>query len=150
MKKFKILLYRAGYKIAKIYWWLVRPRTQGVRAVVVSEGKILLARHSYDGFSDLYSLPGGSLRRGENKEEAIKRELKEELQLEIKEVNYLGEIKRFSEYKHDTVHCFKIKPKTKDIIIDQKEIVEAEWFLIDNLPINTSRFTKQDLNTFNL
>ena len=73
------------------------------------------------------------LKKNETKEEAVKREVKEELGLNITP-EYIGEFTHHPEHKVDTVFCFvarmeKIEPK-----IDHLEIKEAKWWNKNNLP----------------
>jgi ADP-ribose pyrophosphatase YjhB (NUDIX family) len=85
---------------------------------------------------------GGGLKKNETKEEAIKREVKEELGLNITP-EYIGEFTHSPEHKIDTVFCFvarmeKIEPK-----IDRLEIKEAKWWNINNLPRHHSMSLKR-------
>ncbi len=57
------------------------------RALIVNQGKLLVVKHSKD--FDYYALPGGKLEEGENPLECIKREIKEELGVEVKEAKLL-------------------------------------------------------------
>lgn len=49
-----------------------------VTAVVINEGKVLLARHTYGAGKNLLIVPGGYVEDGETPEEAVKREFLEE------------------------------------------------------------------------
>ena len=51
---------------------------QSVTAVVVKNGKVLLARHTYGAGKNLLIVPGGYIDEGETPEEAVKREYLEE------------------------------------------------------------------------
>ena len=57
-----------------------------VAAVIIFENKILCVQRSENKFeyiSKKYEFPGGKIELGESKEEALKREIKEELKMEI-------------------------------------------------------------------
>ena len=51
---------------------------KSVCAVVLREGKVLLARHTYGAGKGLFITPGGYLKNGESPEQAMCRELMEE------------------------------------------------------------------------
>ena len=62
-----------------------------VAALIKNEKKILLCqRKKDDHYGLLWEFPGGSLEDGETLEEAIEREIKEELSLEIKADNLIN------------------------------------------------------------
>ncbi|MFQ6136330.1 MAG: NUDIX domain-containing protein [Candidatus Hydrothermarchaeales archaeon] len=61
-----------------------------VDAVVESGGKVLLIKRRNDPFKDHWALPGGFIEYGESAEDAIKREVLEEANLEIEITGLLG------------------------------------------------------------
>lgn len=63
------------------------------RAVIIHNGEvILLYRHK--GKEEYYALPGGHLENNETKEECLIREIKEELSINIKIINFLGIVEK--------------------------------------------------------
>ncbi len=62
------------------------------------EGNVVLIKRKYPPFKDYYALPGGFIKKGENLEKALKREVKEETNLEIRIINKIG---TFSEKGRD-------------------------------------------------
>lgn len=66
--------------------------------------------------------------------EAAKREVKEEVGIEILNPIYLGEYLSTRQYKRDTVYCFYTSVKESFFKIDNQEIEEAQWFLKSNIP----------------
>ena len=90
---------------------------------------------------NLWSLPGGSIKKYEKPEDAIIREIKEELGIEIKP-KYLDKVVRNAEYKIDTVFCFMAEVDENDLSPDNREISEARWFELNNLPSNLSSFAE--------
>ena len=131
----KSVIYKFAYPILQIYWFIFRPKTQGVQCLILSADDLLLIRHTYG--HSAWTLSGGGFKKNETKEEAVRREVKEELGLDIMP-EYIGQFTHNTEYKIDTVYCFvariaKIEPK-----IDRGEILAAKWWNINNLPKDRS------------
>ena len=61
-----------------------------VQALVVRDGRVLLARRDRDPGAGKWDLPGGFLEEGEDPLAGLRRELLEETALEIEPVSYLG------------------------------------------------------------
>src|ERR1700712_1620554 len=72
--------YRAGYLVLRPWWFVTRPRTCGLKAVVRCGDAVLLVRHTY-ARRDQWDIPGGFVRSDEDLEVALRRELGEELGL---------------------------------------------------------------------
>ncbi len=140
----KATLYKIGYPVLQAYWFLRRPTTEGVRCVVTLENKILLIKHTYG--SPLLTTVGGGIKMGESLEQAVIREVKEEVGLSLKNIKQLGSIKYNGEFKKDTIHVFFANANEGEITIDLNEIKEAGWFDKDNLPSNISPLFKQFYN----
>lgn len=78
-----------------------------VAAVIFDEqGRIFATQRGYGDWKDWWEFPGGKMETGESKEEALKREIHEELDAEIK----VGELVKTIDYDypafHLTMHCF--------------------------------------------
>ena len=141
MRKF---VYKYGYRLTKLYWFFSRPTTQGVRSIILSDKEVLLVTHSYG--SDLWTTVGGGVKKGETLESALRREVKEEVGLELDTVKKVGEIFNEAEYKKDTIHVYVSTVTNKQIRIDGSELVAAEWFLVDALPKTISPLCKRYLS----
>jgi 8-oxo-dGTP diphosphatase len=125
------IIYKIVYRFLKIYWFIFRPKTQGVTCLILSGDELLLVRHTYG--RSAWTLSGGGFKKNETKEEAVKREVKEELGLSITP-EYIGEFTHNSEHKIDTVFCFVARMEKKEPEIDRLEIREAKWWNMNNLP----------------
>lgn len=103
-----------------------------VRGVLLSGTKILVA-HS-KGSSNTF-LPGGQIEPGERAEEALRRELKEELDLNITVQRYLGAIEQtFTENNqqhHGINHFFLMESDVNFELLKSKE-VHLEFFWIES------------------
>ncbi len=63
---------------------------QSVTGVVIKDGKVLLARHTYGGGAGKLIVPGGYIQFGESPEEALKREYLEETKVEVEPKQLIG------------------------------------------------------------
>ncbi len=104
-----------------------------------NDDKILLAqgvRHQNLGF---YSTLAGFVESAESLEQAIHREVKEEVGVNIGEVEYFGS--QPWPFPHSIMVGYIAKYQSGDILIDEKEIVDAQWFDIDELPKIPGKFS---------
>jgi ADP-ribose pyrophosphatase YjhB (NUDIX family) len=140
MNKLKQLL----YKIYRLSWKITQPQTIGVRVFLVKNQQILLVKHTY---SNQWFLPGGGLKKGETLEQAIRRELTEELGVRIEKLELFGAYNNFFEGKKDYIILFKSDdfslPNKKD-----SEIEQFSFFSYENIPKSTSPGTKRRITEF--
>ena len=77
-----------------------------VAAIIRKGDKIFATQRGYGEWQDWWEFPGGKMEVGETPEEALKREIREELSAEIS----VGELLTTVEYDypkfHLTMHCF--------------------------------------------
>lgn len=112
--------------------WLVHAKFMvGVSGVVVNDqGYILLLRHRYWPAGS-WGLPGGYANRGETLEETLVREIKEE-------TGYLVEpqslLQLTSGYKLRLEVSFTARLVGGSLTLDQRELLEASFFPLDDLP----------------
>lgn len=123
--------------LARIYWFIFRPRTRGVKCLITRSGKVLLMRNSYN--PKIWNLPGGGVKRNEELEAAVRREVLEELGLNLEQIVSLGSYESKKEYKKDTIHCFSSElASDPSLKLSRTEIIEAKWFNLNQLPNNIS------------
>jgi ADP-ribose pyrophosphatase YjhB (NUDIX family) len=130
-------------KAARLFWRITRPRTLGVRAVLLDQAdRIALVRHTY---TDHWYLPGGGVKKGESLEAALLRELAEEVAITNPTIErVLGVYHSRREGKDDHIVIFVVRtgPETGTLNrTDLMEIEKAEWFSLDQLPSSTSAAT---------
>ncbi|MEO6725664.1 MAG: NUDIX hydrolase [Blastocatellia bacterium] len=100
-------------------------------AVVTDErGRVLLLRHRFRPGGG-WGIPGGFLKSGEHPEEAIRRELREEIGLEVAAVEFAF-IRTLQAYNQVEV-IFHCSPQGK-FSPQNHEVSRAEWFALDSLP----------------
>ena len=111
-----------------------------VAAIIINDGKVFSTQRGYGEFKDGWEFPGGKMEPGETMQQALERELREELAIkvkatdEIKTVNY--EYLKF----HLTMHCIKTtivegEPNLLEheaaVWVDKAHIDEVAWLPAD-------------------
>jgi len=100
------------------------------RALIRKEGKVLVCRFKGRSF---YFFPGGHVEFSEKAEDALKRELKEELDLEIEKMEYMGTVENIYEEDGDKHHeinlIFSVGVRGK--VTDKSMEDDLEFFFLD-------------------
>jgi nucleoside triphosphatase len=117
--------------------------------ILNGKGQILLAKSSK--WKDRFTLPGGHVELGETVEEALKREIKEEVGLEIEPIRFLQFQEavyslEFIRPKHFIFLDFLCKAETNNVKIDNDEIQDSVW--VDPrkaLEMNVEPFSKRTI-----
>lgn len=102
-----------------------------VIVAIVHRGQLLLAqgkRHK----GSLYSVLAGFVESGETLEEAVHREVFEEVGVKLKNLQYIES--QPWPFPHQLMCGFIAEYDSGDIVIDEKEIKTAAWFPFDQLP----------------
>lgn len=102
-----------------------------VAAVIRREDKIFATSRGYGEFKGQWEFPGGKIEADETPQQALVREIKEELETEIE----VGDLIDTVEYDYPTFHlsmdCFWGRVISGDLIL--KEAEEAKWLSRDEL-----------------
>lgn len=102
-----------------------------VAAIIRDKDKIFATQRGYGEFKDGWEFPGGKIEEGETPQDALKREIMEELDTEIK----VGELIDTIEYDYPTFHltmdCFWVEVITGHLVL--KEAEAAKWLTKEQL-----------------
>ena len=92
---------------------------------VENEGKLLMAKHSYHK-THKYALVAGFVEPGESIEEAVHREVLEEIGIKIKNLQY--QRSQSWPFPNSLMLAFTAEYESGDIKVDGDEILKAKWF----------------------
>lgn len=102
------------------------PRISPVMMVLIKKGShILLARHAGNRGTFVTAL-AGFLEAGESIEEAVHREVAEEVGLKVKNLTYFGS--QPWPFPHSLMVAFTAEYDSGEIVVDTSEIAEAKWY----------------------
>jgi ADP-ribose pyrophosphatase YjhB (NUDIX family) len=139
-------LYIFANKIRTFYWYLFKPNTLGVKCLIINGDKVLLIKNSYQ--KNLWTIPGGRVNKNKTLENAVAREVLEEVGILVnfKNLNRVLEYRSEVEFKKDNLTCFVFMTANTFFKVDNVEVVEAAWFDKNELPENISKYVKMILN----
>ena len=124
-----------------INWIIRRPRTLGAHALALTpEGKLILVRHRY---APGWRVPGGGRNPNESAEEAVLRELREEIGMTAHgRIRLACELEHKVNFKRDLASLLIVE----DVRYRPKwswEIERVGEFAIDDLPADTIDLTRR-------
>ena len=98
---------------------------------VEKAGKILLARH-VQRIPELYTCLAGYVEIGESAEDAVHREVREEVGIEVSDVRYAGS--QHWPYPNQLMLAYTAQWKSGELCLQADELSEAQWFDPSDLP----------------
>lgn len=119
-----------------------------VAAIIKSGNKVFITERGHGEFKGKWEFPGGKIEPGETGEDAVVREIKEELRSTVKVLKFFGEI--------NDVHgdrCFNVKFYICELVdgnleltehlsakwVEPKDIVDAEFMEADKVVLDELR-----------
>ncbi len=135
---------QCGVQMQRVHWEMAThchkcqhrcyPRVSPCTIVSIKKGKqILLAKGVRHLSSGMFSTLAGFVESAESLEDATHREVFEEVGITIKNLRYFGS--QPWPFPHSLMCGFIADYDGGDIKIDEKEIAEANWYDIDDLPL---------------
>ncbi|MEO6269533.1 MAG: NAD(+) diphosphatase [Lautropia sp.] len=119
--------YRCGACGLSVY-----PRICPAMMVLITRGREILLARGVSFPPGRYSALAGFLEAGESIEDAIHREVREEVGVEVDDLAYFAS--QSWPFPNSLMIAFTAKWRSGDIAADPGEIADARWFDIDSLP----------------
>ena len=103
-----------------------------VAAIITKDDKIFATQRGYGDFKDGWEFPGGKVEPNETPEQAIVREIKEELGADIKVTGFLTTVEHDYPDFHLSMDCFwaKLEDGTEMTLLEHEA---AKWLSMDEL-----------------
>ena len=102
-----------------------------VAAIIIHENKIFATQRGYGEFKDGWEFPGGKIEPGETPQEALVREIKEELDIEIEVKDFLETVEYDYPEFHLSMDCFFCTIKSGELVLKEHEA--AKWLTVETL-----------------
>ena len=128
-----------------------------VAAVIRRDNFILATQRGYGPYKDRWEFPGGKVEKGESPHEALKREIHEELNIEIEVNDYICTVEYdYSEF-HLNMECYwaaiiggrlELKEHEASKWLDASDLLALDWLPADQLVVkgitmNNDKMTSQ-------
>lgn len=102
-----------------------------VAAIIIKGDQVFATQRGYGDFKGWWEFPGGKIEAGECPQEALKREIMEELEAEIEVGNLLETVEWDYPAFHLTMHCFVCSLKSESLHLN--EHADSAWLTKDTL-----------------
>ncbi|MCD8364131.1 MAG: (deoxy)nucleoside triphosphate pyrophosphohydrolase [Lachnospiraceae bacterium] len=117
-----------------------------VAAVIRHESKIFATQRGYGEFKDGWEFPGGKVEPGETPEEALVREIREELDTDIAVGERIARIEYDYPAFHLSMDCFWAEVLSGDLVLREHEaarwLTKEELYSVDWLPADLELIEK--------
>lgn len=102
-----------------------------VAAIIIRDGKVFATQRGYGQWQGWWEFPGGKIESGERPQEALVREIREELDAEIEVGGLLETVEWDYPDFHLTMHCFLCSLLSDSFHLNEHEA--AAWLTPDDL-----------------
>ena len=102
-----------------------------VAAIIIKDGQVFATQRGYGEFKGWWEFPGGKMEPGESPQEALKREICEELDAEVEVRELLETVEWDYPNFHLTMHCFICSLLSESLHLNEHEA--ATWLTYETL-----------------
>ena len=92
-----------------------------VAAIIIKDGKAFATQRGYGEFQGWWEFPGGKMEAGESPQEALKREIREELDADVLVKELLETVEWDYPNFHLTMHCFICNLLSESLLLNEHE-----------------------------
>ncbi|MBR6417518.1 MAG: (deoxy)nucleoside triphosphate pyrophosphohydrolase [Bacteroidales bacterium] len=110
---------------------IVRNKIEVVVAVILKDGRLFATQRGYGEWKDWWEFPGGKIEMGETHEEALRREIQEELSADINVDRFLCTVEWDYPKFHLTMHCYLCTLLKDALHLNEHEA--SKWLSRDEL-----------------
>lgn len=107
------------------------PTIQVVAAIIIRNGEVFATQRGYGEWKGWWEFPGGKIEPGECPQEALKREIKEELDADITVGDLLATVEWDYPTFHLTMHCYVCTLESESLNLNEHS--DAAWLTKDTL-----------------
>ena len=106
-------------------------RIEVVAAIIIRNGEVFATQRGYGEWKGWWEFPGGKIEPGECPQEALKREIKEELDADITVGDLLDTVEWDYPTFHLTMHCYVCTLESESLNLNEHS--DAAWLTKDTL-----------------
>lgn len=107
------------------------PTIQVVAAIIIRNGEVFATQRGYGEWKGWWEFPGGKIEPGECPQEALKREIKEELDAEIAVGDLLDTVEWDYPTFHLTMHCYVCTLESESLNLNEHS--DSAWLTKETL-----------------
>jgi len=113
-----------------------------VNGIIIKNNKFLTVKRGVEPWQGMYGLPGGHVEDNEEKVEALKREIKEEigLEVEVNESDFVGTAKLEWQSKIFEIGFYKVKIVGGKEKLQKEEVEEIKYFTLNEFVKNLKEY----------
>ena len=104
---------------------------RAVAAIIINKDKVFATQRGYGEFKDGWEFPGGKIEEGETPEQALEREIQEELETKIQVNEKIDTVEYDYPNFHLSMDCFICNIIEGNLILKEHEV--AQWLSKDEL-----------------
>ena len=102
-----------------------------VAAIIIKDDQVFATQRGYGEFQGWWEFPGGKMEAGESPQDALKREIREELDADVLVKELLETVEWDYPNFHLTMHCFICNLLSESLHLNEHEA--ATWLNLENL-----------------